>query len=622
MSKNSPITQRIQKALYMRSAAKQTNENNEDKPKTTFVDDPRRGAIVEGQMVETVVPGATTNEGLEGSYTGDNFYQGDYYSPDSPLGREMKKLGIQNITPDSIKDYEKSKLIKNRKSGNTAEFGGVKATNEAGETRDVSDEELQNISDEDIMNRNVQTQGADQIEQRFEGKDVPQEFAVMSQGEAGGAARGNRKKINTTMRNERKLGAFSNPDMKPRDADGKLLPGFSEGRWTKKEKKLYAAKLTSGADMGYGTGVGIGGQSYEGNKMVFAQNAGEGNMENQTFTNIDDPRYRTNEQINPESGDLEQKNTDDIKNSVSMYEPESTAAKMLGTTPLKNKLKLLNKARKSGQKLAKQGDDVVDATKNFEIIDDAGRGVKVEGGKVTGKVGGSSDGLVVSGKSGKTSSAGNVNFTRSVDDAAKGGQNLNKKSGYLDKAKNILKKAKPIVTYGTAAALGAGAYSMFSGGDDVKPENTNPGGGGGGGTGGGGSNNNNTTTSTTTTPKTTTGVTKVNNISRDLPVAPPRTNKVTIGDSLSTSSNRAAQREANRQMRFEGRQARKQQRLDNRQARRAQRRANPTLVGGALRRTFGGKKMDTSINNMGNYNQNDKKKNGQFGNTSRPGYTA
>ena len=73
-------------------------------------------------------------------------------------------------------------------------------------------------------------------------------------------------------------------------------------------------------------------------------------------------------------------------------------------------------------------------------------------------------------------------------------------------------------------------------------------------------------------------------------------------------------------MRFEGRQARKQQRLDNRQARRAQRRANPTLVGGALRRTFGGKKMDTSINNMGNYNQNDKKKNGQFGNTSRPGY--
>ena len=107
MSKNSPITQRIQKALYMRSAVKQTEET--DKPKTTFVDDPRRGTVVQGQMVETVVPGATTNEGLEGSYTGDNFYKGDYYSPDSPLGREMKKLGIENITPDSIKEYEKSK---------------------------------------------------------------------------------------------------------------------------------------------------------------------------------------------------------------------------------------------------------------------------------------------------------------------------------------------------------------------------------------------------------------------------------------------------------------------------------------------------------------------------------
>ena len=612
MSKNSPITQRIQKALYMRSAAKQT-ENDENKPKTTFVDDPRRGTIVEGQMVETVVPGATTNEGLEGSYTGDNFYQGDYYSPDSPLGREMKKLGIENITRDSIKEYEKSKLIKNRKSGNTAEFGGVKATNEKGETRDVSDEELQNISDEDIMNRNVQTQGADQIEQRFEAKDVPQQFSVMSQGEAGAAARGNRKKINTTMRNERKLGAFSDPNMKPRDAEGNLLPGFSDGRWTKKEKKLYAARLTSGADMGHGTGIGIGGQSYEGNKMVFAQNAGEGNMENQTFTNIDDPRYRTNEQINPETytdpdtgetvnqGDLVQKNTKDIKNSVSMYEPKeesSKAEKMLGTTPLKNKLTKILKSAKKGRNLAKQSDNLLPAEVPKVKTPDANKAktIDIDYEDVT-------------------------DVSKNVSKNADKGKNLNKKTGLLDKTKNTLKKVAKVggKVAPLAAAAGVGYYMGIRGGDDVKPEVTpSP---GGGGTGGGG-NNNNTTTSTTTTPKTTTGVTKVNNVSRDLPVAPPRTNKVTIGDSLSTSSNRAAQREANRQMRFEGRQARKQQRLDNRQARRAQRRANPTLVGGTLRRTFGGKKMDTSINNMGNYNQNDKKKNGQFGNTSRPGYNA
>jgi hypothetical protein len=591
MSKNSPITQRIQKALYMRSAAKQT-ENNEEAPKTTFVDDPRRGTVVQGQMVETLVPGATTNEGLEGSYTGDNFYKGDYYSPDSPLGREMKKLGIENITPDSIKEYEKSKLIKNRKSGNTAEFGGVKATNEAGETRDVSDDELKNISDEDIMNRNVQTQGADQIEQTFEAEDVPQQFAVMTQGQAGANARGNRKKINTTMRNEKKLGAFSGD--KPRDADGKLLPGFSEGRWTRKEKKLYAARLTSGADMGHGTGVGIGGQSYEGNKMVFAQNAGEGNMENQTFTNIDDPRYRTNEQINPDTGDLEQKNTDDIKNSrgPNMYEKdESTAAKMLGVTPLKNKLTKIIKSAEKGRNLAKQSDNLLPA----EIP-------KVK-------------------KQPKTDDVIDIDY-EDVTDVAKNtnkGKNLNKKSGLGDKIKNTLKKVMPgKKTAILAGGLGAGYLLGTRGGDD-KPENTNTGGGGTGDTGGG--DNNNTTTTTTTTPKTTTGVTKVNNVSRNLPVAQPN-KKVTISDSLSTSSNRAAQREANRQMRFEGRQARKQQRLDNRQARRAQRRANPTLVGGALRRTFGGKKMDTAINNMGNYNQGDKKKNGQFGNTGRPGYNA
>ena len=600
MSKNSPITQRIQKALYMRSAAKQTNENNEDKPKTTFVDDPRRGAIVEGQMVETVVPGATTNEGLEGSYTGDNFYQGDYYSPDSPLGREMKKLGIQNITPDSIKDYEKSKLIKNRKSGNTAEFGGVKATNEAGETRDVSDEELQNISDEDIMNRNVQTQGADQIEQRFEAEDVPQQLSVMSQGQAGAAARGNRKKINTTMRNERKLGAFSDPSMKPKDADGNLLPGFSEGKWTKKEKKLYAAKLGSGADMGYGTGIGIGGQSYEGNKMVFAQNAGEGNMENQTFTNIDDPRYRTNEQINPETGDLEQKNTDDIKNSrgPSMYEQDdTTAAKMLGTTPLKNKFKLISRLQESGKNLAKQNKNLPAELPKVKTPDaKKAKTIDIDYEDVT-------------------------DVSKNVSKNADKGKNLNKKTGFLDKAKNTLKKVVPgKKTAILAGGLGAGYWFGTRGSDDA-PTTTPPGPGPGPGPGPS-DNDNNTTTSTTTTPSTTTGVTRVNNISRDLPVAKPNTNRVTIGDSLSTSSNRAAQREANRQMRFEGRQARKQQRLDNRQARRAQRRANPTLVGGALRRTFGGKKMDTSINNMGNYNQRDKKKNGQFGNTGRPGYTA
>ena len=39
--------------------------------------------------------------------------------------------------------------------------------------------------------------------------------------------------------------------------------------------------------------------------------------------------------------------------------------------------------------------------------------------------------------------------------------------------------------------------------------------------------------------------------------------------------------------------------LASRQKRRANRRANPTLVGGALRKTFGGKMFNSNINNMG-----------------------
>lgn len=100
----------------------------------------------------------TENESLKGSYTGNNLYQGDYYSADSPLGKEMAKMGITDLSRQAIKDYEQSKLIKNRKSGNTGEFGQVQATNEAGETRTISDEDLQNISDENIANRNLQTE--------------------------------------------------------------------------------------------------------------------------------------------------------------------------------------------------------------------------------------------------------------------------------------------------------------------------------------------------------------------------------------------------------------------------------------------------------------------------------
>ena len=95
---NSPITQRVQSALRMKSALKQTDEEK-DKDKKVLVDDPRTMTVKEGKFVDQIVPGTETevNEGLEGSYTGDDLYKGDYYAEDSPLGKEMKKNTFQKI---------------------------------------------------------------------------------------------------------------------------------------------------------------------------------------------------------------------------------------------------------------------------------------------------------------------------------------------------------------------------------------------------------------------------------------------------------------------------------------------------------------------------------------------
>jgi hypothetical protein len=70
------------------------------------------------------------------------------------------------------------------------------------------------------------------------------------------------------------------------------------------------------------------------------------------------------------------------------------------------------------------------------------------------------------------------------------------------------------------------------------------------------------------------------------------------GDKVSTSNNRQAQRIQNRDQRASNRQKRRTENLAERQKRRNMRRANPTIVGGAMRNTFGGKTYDTQINNM------------------------
>jgi len=107
-----------------------------------------------------VIPGQETNEDLQGSYTGDTFYEGDYYAPNSPLGKELAAKGLPNDR-QAIKDYEQSKLIQNRKT-NPSEFGAVTATDGEGNQRTLGDDELQNLSNEDIMGRNIQSFSDDQ----------------------------------------------------------------------------------------------------------------------------------------------------------------------------------------------------------------------------------------------------------------------------------------------------------------------------------------------------------------------------------------------------------------------------------------------------------------------------
>jgi len=651
---NSPITQRVQAALRMKSALKQTDEEK-DKDKKILVDDPRTMTIQEGQFVDQIVPGESTevNEGLEGSYTGNKLYEGDYYAPDSPLGREMKKLGMTNITPDAIRNYEQSKLIENKQrrlSGNVKDdgaFGDVTASDAEGNKRTLSNEETLALTPEQIGERNQTTtqQGPDQTVSTFEGENKPQDFAVMGQYDAGAAARGNQKAINKAMRTEQKLGAFEgdNPETgKP---------------WTKKEKRLYAAKLTSGQDMGYGTGVGIGGQSYEKNKMVYQKNVG--GTENQTFTNIDDPKFRTSAQINPDTGETELKpsmvttpeNNTPREEVSSVGELQQQELQELETKPIEADLSALKPRAQ-----AETTDDKDNTGKNTFLAMKQGSAVKMSPLKSKSKAMKIFKESVQTGMTKKKKpnfnklDAEDIDFvevpnTKSSTDLVpsgpgKGGGNINFKSGGTENfaktagestsfkagkyiGKNILgpggKIIKPIVKYGTAAAVGAGVYSMFSGSDGDKTEqNTTT---GGGGTGGGGT----TTPTTTTTPSTTPvtkpkPVTKIGGIRRDLPTGADYSpgsgnrNNVTVGRSLSNTL--ASQNEADKMTRAEGRQARKNMRLANRQKRRAMRRANPTAIGGTLRSFAGGKTYDSNINN---FKQNNK---GQFSKTKRPGYNA
>ena len=202
MSKSSPITNRIQKALYMRSALKQ----DEKKEKPIYVDSSDNDEILTGNIVEKDTPDVTntTAETYSNTYTGTDFWHErpenkgkDYYTDEtSPLVREMKKLGI-DVNKDSAKDYEASKMIQNKQTGSDV-FSDVTATGDDGSSRTLSGDELQSLTKDQITSRTGERTEVipGKKEKIFEAEQVPQDFAVMSQIDAGRAGRGNLKSIN------------------------------------------------------------------------------------------------------------------------------------------------------------------------------------------------------------------------------------------------------------------------------------------------------------------------------------------------------------------------------------------------------------------------------------------
>ena len=633
MSKSSPITNRIQKALYMKSSAlKDAEDEQESKVMKSIVKDSSTGSVkdatttTETVQLPDVVEGI--NERVEGSFKakedGSNVYKGDYYAPDSPLGKEMAKLGLDN-SPDAIRDYEKSKLIENKQRRLSGEikddgaFGDITGTDDEGNTRTLSDEETLGLTAEQIGDRKSQSQtitpgGTEEIVKTVT-EEKPQDFAVHSQLSAGQAARGNQKAINKAMRTERKLGAFDGP--KPK---GK---GYSDkDRWTKKDKRLYAAKLAAGEDMGYGTGIGIGGQSYEKNKMVYQKNVGED--ETNTFTKIDDPKHNS-------------KNID-IEDSKKISMKESAAAKMLGRTPLSMQDSPFKQGKKKAAKLFTETFvDIVKKNKASKNLP-----VKVEAPKIkkqkTQDIG-FEEGGIKYGPDGKPLKGTEIVPT---GPAKGGGGQAHVDAGNLKPKKNLLQKGwdkvkqagkSPAARYGAAAVVGGGLTYAFTGGGDDEPVKEE------GGEGGGGTktveDTKKTETTVTTPPKKTNKFDNMGlgEIDGGTKVATGRGSKpnkdiVTVGTSLSETLSKTQQRQKDKEARRAGRQARKDANLAARQKRRDSRRQNPTIVGAGLRKAAG-KVFDSSVNNMGNqssasapqnYNQKDKKKKGQFGSISRPGY--
>lgn len=640
MSKNSPITNRVQSALHMKSSAiKQDDGLEGDNKKPPVYADDQYGAVVsvtEKPVLENKVKQIQDSEKKTYSYD-------DLYNDSIAAGSSAEDA--QGIVQQA-KEYNESKYQTHNptaegKTDNTYDVGKVDADGNP-------------IMIDDPSGATEQVEVMKSVTE-----DVPSEYKRMTQFQVGQNFRAARK----AMKKEAKLKKMAG--VGTHDDDGNKL--------SRKERLANTDVAKQ-----------IAGMNFEIAGNINQDKAGTTHSKNYTNTGDDSLKTRHNIVDEPKKEEKEE--------GIAMYEKNKTKGIKMKTplnqrkaiakgakkvkpsegvgaaappkpkeekpsaTPMTEspiKFKGLFKGIGKGVKgvgdatasIKKSATGVVDNTKKYvkELGDefDKGRGtykepVKPKTPKTKAqykKLGGTNPNT--KSKYGvKNSGKGYSDYLKSFDDAAGSSAKVAKTGAKIggDAAKTGGKYRPLGIKKRYIAGVGAAGYlgrSMMQGDDSpapvtpgpinpdpvkppvkpdpvkptpVKPTPVTP---GGGGSGGG-------------TPVT--GVVEGTMVKKPTgPVKGP-------GGNL---SNTVSQRQADRMTKAEGRQARKNMKLANKQQRRNLRRANPTLVGGMLRKTFGGKTYDSSITNMNvsspsnptGYNLKDKKAKGQFGNTSRPGYS-
>jgi hypothetical protein len=595
MSKSSPITNRIQKALYMRSALKQDGKKDEKKDVTNtgptiYADSSQGNEQLKGKVVET--PAEYAAKQIQ--KTNKQTYTYDMMRADAI------KQGMSEEDADAQVAAARSENIANYGTHSPTAAGKTDNTREVGEV----DAEGNPVMIDDPSGEKVMTKEATK---EFKGEQDPSSYKRMSQFDVGQAHRARRKAMNTEFRAKKRANKLED------------------------KAKKYAAR--TGHDMDLQVTDQVLSDNYE---MAGNVNQGSvGERHNKTYTNIDDKTNLTTHVVKKDS-----KGKEIEEKGIGMRSPLQQAGMV--KAGVKWLAKTLGKGEKGvvgTAKAIKTGGQNIQKSVS-KIVDEAGEAYKVGAGRPTPKPkvvkkitkaeykklgtvkGKGRYGLKGSDEGWTKFNKGQTNLGKNV----KGGADLSKSGGKTgDKPWRPLGIKKRFSIPIAGAVTGGLIYSKKGGGDDTTtpdpivkdddkkttptptPTETDP----------------IIPKKTTTTPVTTGGggdgsdVIKVTGVDSGTLVekkAPNVTSTATVSDKLSKSMQRFNERQQKKTDRASNKQKRKDANLASRQKRRVDRRANPSLVGGALRKTFGGKKHNTSINNMGSaasppgtFNQKDKK---------------